>query len=73
MSNPTPSRPRKTFSEGIYAIEPAGYLTGSLGDARRVCAAQGGFLFRVGHLFLVGEYEEAINWGWSPKRKDRHG
>ena len=63
---------RKKAPEGFYAIERAGYLTASLTDARRVCASQGGFLFRMGHLFLVGEYEEALNWGWSPERKDGH-
>jgi len=67
------SQARPSVLEGLFAIEPAGYLTASLSDARRVCASQGGFLFRMGHLFLVGGYEEALTWGWSPERKDGHG
>ena len=73
MPSAAVSQIRPSLPEGLFAIGPAGYLTASLTDARRVCAAQGGFLFRMGHLFLVGDYEEALNWGWSPQRKDSHG
>ena len=73
MPSPALSTSRQRPLEGVFSIEPAGYLTASLMDARRVCASQGGFLFRMGHFFLGGEYEEALNWGWSPERKDGHG
>jgi hypothetical protein len=72
MHSSTSSPHRMTTPVGMFAIDRGGFLTANLQEARRVCASQGGFLFRMGHLYLVGEYEEALSWGWNPERKNGH-
>jgi hypothetical protein len=42
-----------------------GYLTGSLEDARREHELRGGYLFRMGDLYLVCCHGEALGWGWT--------
>jgi hypothetical protein len=48
----------------ILNLDSSAYLTASLSDARRVLKAQGGKLFRLQGLYLVGTREEALQWGW---------
>jgi hypothetical protein len=48
-----------------------GYLTADLLDARAAHARLGGYLLRMGDIFLVCQYEEALGWGWTPEELRR--
>lgn len=48
----------------LPSLDPTVYLTASLADAQRVMRVQGGTLFRLQGLFLVGSRDEARQWGW---------
>jgi hypothetical protein len=44
-----------------------GYLTADLDDARASHARLGGYLLRMGDIYLVCSHEEALGWGWTPE------
>jgi hypothetical protein len=50
----------------ILSFERSGHLTSSLSEARRVHETRGGYLFRMGDLYLICSHEEAMAWGWTP-------
>ena len=48
-----------------------GYLTADLADARAVHETEGGYLFRMGDLYLVCGHEDALGWGWTEEELER--
>jgi len=48
-----------------------GYLTADLQDAQEAHARLGGYLLRMGEIFLVCQYEEALGWGWTSEELKR--
>lgn len=49
----------------VISFERSGHLTSSLEEARKVHESRGGFLFRMGDLYLVCDADEAQAWGWT--------
>jgi hypothetical protein len=67
MRENPPLSSKPPISLDNFNADFTGYLTADLEDARAAHAKLGGFLLRMGDIFLVCQYEEALGWGWTPE------